>query len=329
MGYFLWFWATVIGRAIYIIRTRKKETNRAYQVLDKLEKYFKGSFNPATKRKIAVSYGIYLPMICDAFTQLQGRNTNDKEKERFIHYFICSSLFDDFTDYELISESQLYEISFRQEQYNPLTFDEKIFLSSHQFLRDFVNDKISYDQVSHKLFDAQLLSKKQQENSLPQNEIRRVTFEKGGNSVLLCSYYLDFVSDEYTYACWYKIGTLIQLTNDLYDIHKDLQDHIGTLPDQMINAYTFEAFFISIIHEMKTFIRQLPVSRRYQQSFSLSMAGIYAFGLIAIDQLKNIQGTAAQLPDLKKLSRKDLIIDMEKISNLVKWFRFVYRYAKL
>jgi hypothetical protein len=56
--------------------------------------------------------------------------------------------------------------------------------------------------------------------------------------------------------------------------------------------------------------------------------GICALGLIAIEQLINIQGNAATLPDLKTLTRKDLIIDLERKSNLWKWVKTVYKLAK-
>lgn len=329
MHYFLWFWYKVIGRAFYIIRIRKKETKRAYRLLDGIEMQFEGKFNAATKKKIAVSYGIYNPMICDAFSKLYGRLTNEEERRRYIYYFICSSLFDDFTDYELISEQQLNAISFQSDSYIPRSFDEKVFLYAHRKLRDDVKDKQRYDRVSHSLFDAQMQSKQQYNSTLSVDEIQQITFAKGGNSVLLCSFYLEEDPDENMFRCWYKIGTLIQMTNDLYDIYKDLQDNIFTLPDRMPNAYAFDDFFISHIDEMKSLIAELPCSAMRKKEFSLSMAGIYAFGLIALDQLKKLQGKAGQLPDLKTLPRNVLIIDMEKISNLAKWFKFVYRHAKI
>lgn len=329
MGYFFWFWTKVARQAFYIIRSRKVETRRAYSLLKRIEEKFKGTFNPDTFRKIAVSYGIYNPMICDPFSLLHGRPTNKDEKKRFIHYFICSSLFDDFTDYQLITEGQLQAISFQPNDYKPASFDEKVFLYAHQILRDYVKDKKGYDLISHELFQAQMDSKKQYNTTLNKEKIKEITFKKGGNSVLLCRYYLDSDSSEVEEKCWYQIGTLIQLTNDLYDIYKDLQDNIATLPNQMKDAYAFEDFFIQQIQVIKTLIRQLPFSHKHKKEFSLSMAGIYSFGLIAIDQLKKIQGNNDFLPKLKALPRKELIIDMEKISNLAKWFKFTYKHARV
>lgn len=329
MQYFFWFWFHVIKNASFIIRSRKRETKNAYNLLNAVEKDLGGQFNPKTKRKIAVSYGIYNPMICDTFTKLHGRLTNNLEKNRYIHYFICSSLFDDFTDYRLISDQQLHDLSFQPEQYICKTFDEKVFQQSHLLLRNFVKDKVSYDRISYELYHAQMQSRKQQGNKLSDEEIRLITFCKGGNSVLLCRYYLELPSDKTEEECWYIIGTLIQLTNDLYDIYKDLKDNISTLPNRMTNIYSFEIFFIERIQEIKKSILALPYSYQIKKGFSLSMAGIYAFGLIAIDNLKKIQGDNKQLPDLKTLPREMLVIDMEKISNLAKWFKFTYRYARI
>lgn len=327
MHYFFWFWFRVCGLARYIIRSRKRETARAFALLDTIEKQFGGTFNPATRRKIAVSYGIYNPMMCDAFAALHGRRTTAEEKIRFIHYFICSSLFDDFTDYGLITEDRLRSLSF-DPAHRPEGFNETVFLHSHRMLRDFVREKARYDEISRLLFDAQMKSKKQYRNRLDEEELLAVTLAKGGYSVLLCRFYLELEAGKAEEDCWYRIGTLIQLTNDLYDIHKDLTDDIATPANRMRDAGVFERFFRGRIDLMKSAIGELPYERSRLRSFSLRTAGIYAFGLIALHRLKKMQGTGS-LPDLNSLDRKALIVDMEKTGNLALWFRFAYRHGRL
>jgi hypothetical protein len=329
MRYFFWFWPKVIRLAYYVIRTRAKETRWAYGQLDELEARFGGQFQPATKQKIAVSYGIYVPMVCDAFTRLRGRRTDREERRRYLLYFVCSSLFDDFTDYELISPEQLYAISFRPDTYHPESFDEKLFLFAHQTLKATVRRPDAYDEVSRRLFEAQRQSRAQAKGDLDEETIRQITFSKGGYSVLLCGYYLNTDSTPEEEHCWYQIGTLIQLTNDLYDIHKDLQEGFTTLANRMRSAHEFEAFFMGQIDSMKAQIARMtyPIGRR--KIFSLCMAGIYAFGLIALAQLKRIQGQASALPELSTIPRKALIIDMEKPANLIRWFKYTYRHARV
>lgn len=329
MGYFFRFWYRVIKTALYIILTRKRETRRAYVLLDQIETQYGGTFAPATRRKIAVSYGIYTPMICDAFTALHGRRTLISERVRYIHYFVCSSLFDDFTDIIALPEDELLALSFHPETFTPRTFDETVFRSSHLLLQAFVREKEAYGEVTRALFQAQWDSKRQSRGGISDEEIREITFVKGGNSVLLCSYYLEFPSSAAEKDCWYRIGTIIQLTNDLFDIHKDLQDHIETLPDRIRDVGRFRAFFEEQIRGMQTLIHTLPVPESRKAPFRLAMAGIYAFGLIALDQLQEVQGDAAELPPLGTLPRSVLIIDMEKRKNLAKWLRYTYHHARL
>lgn len=319
------FSTTLLRLATYIIRSRKKETARAYALIAAVEEQFGGQFKPATRKKIAVSYGIYNAMICDAFARLHGRLTNEQEKERMIHYFICSSLFDDFTDHATITEEQLLSLSFRPQEYNATSFDEKAFQQSHLLLWNYVADKPAYEKITQALYRAQLLSKQQHQSQLPDEMLLEITFTKGGYSVLLCRHYLDLAADKNEEACWYQIGTIIQLTNDLFDIYKDLTDEIDTLPNRMTNAYTFEQFFRKQVNTMNHLIKQLPYDTPRMESFRLSMAGIHSFGLIAIEQLKGIQGDALQLPDFKTLPRKALIVDMEKPRNLIKWLNYTYQ----
>lgn len=324
MGYFFRFWYRVIKTALYIIFNRKRETKRAYALLDEIEGRFGGRFTPDTRKKIAVSYGIYTPMICDAFTALHGRRTTLSERTRYIHYFICSSLFDDFTDIIALPENELLALSFEPESFEPRGFDEAVFRASHLLLKDFV-EEADYMRVARELFRAQWDSKQQAQTHLSDEEIRAITFAKGGNSVLLCSYYVEFASTDIERDCWYRIGTIIQLTNDLFDIYKDTQDRIDTLPTRMRDVRVFEAFFEEQIRGMQAQVRALPVPENRKGTFRLAMAGIYAFGLIALDQLRAL---GPELPALDSLPRKALIIDMEKRRNLAAWLRYTYRYAR-
>ena len=209
--------------------------------------------------------------------------------------------------------------------YEAVSFDEKAFQQSHLFLWNYVANKPAYEKVTKALYKAQLFSKEQHNSQLPDETLLDITFTKGGYSVLLCRYYLDLPANATEEACWFQIGTIIQLTNDLFDIYKDLNDHIDTLPNRMTNAYVFEQFFREQMAKMDSLIRQLPYGHQRLQGFRLAMSGIYGLGLVAIDQLKAIQGDLLQLPDFKSLPRKALIVDMEKTRNLVKCLRHAYK----
>jgi hypothetical protein len=326
--YLLSFIRHIISKAVYVITERRKETKWATTRLRELERQLGGRLDAFTFHKIVNSYAIYTPMVCDAFTALRGRITNRGERDRMLHYFICSSLFDNFCDRKELNQESLQQISFSPEIYNSERFDERLFQYAHLLLKDFVRDKAYYETVTRRLFQAQMDSDKQFHPDISDAVIERITLDKGGYAVLLCHFYLDDVADEAEQQCWYQIGGVIQFTNDLYDIYKDYQDGVATLPNRMRDAYAFHAFFMQLVEGVKREIALLPFSSKRKRQLTLSMMSICSFGLVAIRQLQSIQGDKPALPNLRELPRKELVIDMEKNGN--RWYCIsqVYRLTR-
>lgn len=322
---FMW---NIISKTWYILSVRRKETKWARVRLRELEQQLGGRLDDVTFHKVITSYGIYNPMMCDAFTRLRGRVSNRAERDRMLHYFICSSLFDNFCDRKELDQESLYEISFSPTVYQPKSFDESLFLYAHLLLKNYVRDKQWYETVTHRLYEAQEDSAKQFNPSITDEEIEQITLHKGGYSVLLCHFYLDDPAGKEEQQCWYLIGGIIQLTNDLYDIYKDYQEGIVTLPNRMQDAYAFHDYFTGKITQLKKEIAALPFPNKTKQHLNISLMGICSFGLIAIKQLQKIQKQADALPNLKQLPRKQLIVDMEKPANLYYCMRQVYLHAK-
>lgn len=289
-----------------------------------------GRLETGTFKKIVNSYGIYIPMICDAFSGLKGRKTSVAEKERILLYFICSSLFDDFCDRRELTEAEMEHISYRPASWQPANVNEKIFLHAHLALRDFVGDKDAYDTVTRQLFAAQIDSIRQFDASISDADLHRITLEKGGYAVLLCHFYLDEEVTETEQELWFRLGKIIQLTNDLFDIYKDLADGSQTLPNRMKDAHAFhDRYFSGAVQEMIDHVHQLPYPAKRKQDFMISLMAICSFGRIALKQLTALQGNAPALPALHSVPRKQLIVDMEKAGNILYCMRYTYRQTLL
>ncbi len=329
MVYIFQFSWTIILKALYIISARKKEKAWAITYLKNLQQQYQAQLDDFTFYKIVNSYAIFTPVICDAFSLLNARKTNRNEKIRILHYFICSSIFDNFIDWNLLGEEELYQISFQPEMYTAQTISEKLFIESHLFLKSCVKNANEYIEVTHKLFDVQQQSAQQFNATLSEKDIESITLKKGGFSLLLCSYYFDREASVLEKNCWYALGEIIQLTNDLYDIYKDLQHGSYTLATRMKNVFVFEDYFKNLINQFMQAVENFAKPGKNKIQFAVSMAGVSAFGLIAIHQLKKHKNDENGSIDMKSLNRKDVIIDMEKFPNIVKWLYFVYKYGKL
>ncbi len=322
--YFVRFVYILIYRAFYIIFQQKKEAKWGADFLHKLEQQFGGNFDERTFKKIIFYYSLKVPAICDAFLHLHNKKTNRQECERLLHYFICSSVFDNFFDREELSDEDIYKIAFASNTYTASNFNERISLNSHLLILNYVRDKEKYLSVLKKEYNVQAASRKQFDVNITNEEIEQITLDKGGNAVLLCSFYLDHQASIHEENCWYKLGNIIQTINDLFDIYRDLQSGLQTIPNRMKDAHEFKKYYMNLVASLKQEIKAIDVPEKQKLHFTVSLMGICALGIIAIEQLIKIQGKAAALPDLKTLSRKDLIIDMEKKSNLWKWVKTVY-----
>ncbi len=323
--YFFKFTYTLVYRAFYILLKKKKEVQWGTMYLQQLEEKFNGRFDERTFKKIIFYYSLKVPAICDAFLHLHHKKTNRQECERLIHYFICSSVFDNFFDREELTDEEIYNITFNSKAYTASNFNESISLQSHLLLIDFVRDKQHYFDVLKKEYDVQVASRKQFNTSITNKEIEYITLEKGGNAVLLTSFYLDTQASIYEENVWYKLGNVIQFVNDLFDIYRDLQNGLQTIPNRLTDVKPFKQYYLSLVDDVKTSINKIEVKKSRKLVLKISCMGICALGIIAIEQLEKIQGNNNKLPDLKTLPRKSLIVDMEKKKNLWKWVKIVYR----
>ncbi|MBS4043484.1 MAG: hypothetical protein KGZ59_06685 [Chitinophagaceae bacterium] len=326
--HFFQFIYILIYRAFYILLQKKKEAAFAAKYIKKLELQFEGEFDEKTFKKIVFYYSLKVPAIYDAFLSLHRRRTFQHEKERLLKYFICSSVFDNFFDRRELNDEEIYQITFNSNQYQPKTFTERIALYCHLDILNSVKDKTSYLQVLHFEYEAQVNSRKQCSVTITNKEIEDITLSKGGNAVLLCSFYLDILHTEAELNCWYKLGNAIQLVNDLFDIYKDVQSGLQTIPNRVQKVDELKNYYNNFIQQVKVEINNIPIQSSKKLHLKISLMGICALGVVAIHQLKNIETKYNGLPKLNTLTRKDLIIDMEKFSNIWLWLKTVYFLSK-
>ena len=320
------FSGRVVWRVMQIMWRRKVEAARGERLLSELEEQYGGRLPGSVRRKVIVSYSIYQPMIIDTFCALNDRLCSEEEKQRILYYFICSSTFDDFIDHAELTLEELQTISFKSPDFHPRNIQEQLFLHCHQELLDLVNDRVAYDEASKKLYKVQVESLAQFESEpLSGETLLRITLEKGGYAVLLCCYYLQQKACDAERECWYLLGGIIQLTNDLFDTWKDLQAGQQTLPNRATNAYEIKNLLSEKVAALQAAIASLDVPASRKDAFLLNMMAICSFSDMAIQQLCDIQGEQGALPDLNSLARKELIVDMEKPRNIWHCLVFTWR----
>lgn len=323
--YFINYMSRLVLRALTKLKTTEV-WGKAY--LKGLEYQYNGVFDKTIYDKVAKYQSIQLHLVANTFTGLFGRVNNKLEEENNILYFLMTALYDDLIDSHKMNEAALNELFYHPENAQPENFNQRVLVGIHLTLLNRVPDKAAYWQVIENVHQAQKDSAFQFDASISKESIVDITLRKGGFSLLMCRHYLKDPIHKEIDDCWYSIGGLIQLTNDLFDTYKDTQEGIHTFA----NSANSLAYIIDIyerqIQALKEHIQQLPVSHKKKAQFAISLAVVPAFGYIAIHQLSKQQNNEQSLPDFKSIPRKALIVDMEKPINIVRLILHAYKIGK-
>ncbi len=293
-----------------------------------IEEKFDGKFDNALIEKVSKYQSIQLHFVANAFSKLNGRLNNEIEKERNILFFLMSVLYDEMIDEHKMNEDVLDHLFNHPEKANPSSFNEKVLVYIHQRLLTEVDGKESYWKTLQNTHLAQKDSKKQFEADTTIEEILDITLRKGGHTLLMCKHYINEPSNQQMDACWYMLGGLIQMTNDLYDTYKDTQNGINTFATKIKNIDKINDIYQEQASNLFSHIKLLPFDNSKKIEFAINMSIIPAFGQIAINQLKLLQLNSITLPNFNDVHRKDLIIDMEKNINIIRLIRYAYKYGK-
>ena len=111
--------------------------------------------------------------------------------------------------------------------------------------------------VAHKVFQAQQDSLRQMDVTIGWDELIGITERKGGYSVELYAFNLDDSSSPEIRQIWFRLGALIQLTNDLYDVFKDSREGMYTLPILMNRVEDVRLLHSKLTDEIRLLIHQI------------------------------------------------------------------------
>jgi hypothetical protein len=192
------------------------------------------------------------------------------------------------------------------------------------FLIQDVPHKAEYLLAAKNVLDIQIETVKQNNPAIAQQELERITYTKGAVSVVIYHQCLDEIADEKMKEVLFLIGSLYQLGNDIFDLYKDVRDHIYTLINTCDDFPAFRTSFLERIQLQNRKIMELPYAEKNKKEFCFVMNTINARSLVALDQFIKTQKKAGKKPDWWQLQRRDMIVDMEKPRNFLKWLYYAY-----
>lgn len=298
--------------------------------LDELQKKYAGTFGDEQLKKIRQYYGLFIPtVLCSSYKHLYNEEYTDAERKRATLFGILTPVGDDLFDIDKLDVQAINEITYRPESYEAKTFSAHIAKEIQSFMLKDVPYKKEYLDAARNVFEIQLETIKQTDPAIDDKELERITYAKGGYSVIIYHQIMENPASDEMWQVLFYVGSLMQFGNDLFDMFKDLRDGIITLPDRCTDYTQLRQLFMTRIKECNRLIYALPYKQHKKEEFAVAMHLIISRCIVVIDKMMGLEKQLGKPLNYKKLSRKQLICDMEKLKNIMKWLYYSYRLPSL
>lgn len=298
--------------------------------LEELQKKYSGTFNEEQLKKIRQYYGLFIPTIlCSSYKHLYNENYSEAERKRATLFGILTPVGDDLFDIDKLNVTAINEITYHPENYDAQTFSAHIAKEIQSFMLNDVPNKKEYLEAAENVFEIQLETIRQTDPSINDKELERITFAKGGYSVIIYHQIMEKPASEAMWKVLFYVGSLMQFGNDLFDMFKDLRDGIITLPDRCGDYMKLKVSFMLRVKDCNRLIYALPYPRRKKEEFAVAMHLVISRALVVIDKMIRLEQQLGKPLNYKTMSRKQLVCDMEKPKNILKWLYYSYKLPKL
>lgn len=317
---------------VYVEIRIQRRFNKKFLIpyLHNLEQKYDGTFPPPQVKKILNYYGLFIPsVLCASYKRLYGKKLTEEERNRVTLFGILTPVGDDLFDIDKLDVESIRSITYTPDAYNALTFSSKVAKQIQSYLIQSVPNKEAYIKASKDVFEIQLETIKQTNPVISIEEIERITYAKGGFSVIIYHQTLDENATPEMWQALYEIGALMQFANDCFDIYKDIHDGIFTLASCCEDYNLLKKLYLSRVKQANALVRLLPYSTSKKNEFLIIMHAIISQGLVAIDQMIRLQEKLGHPVNCIDMERKELITDMQKAGNIKRWMRYAYQLPQL
>lgn len=285
-----------------------------------------GSLEEKDLKKLRDYYGYGVPVIIgESHALLRSKKLSNKERRQITYQGILAGLFDDMFDDRDYNPEEIQEIIDLNVNYTPKNAFEKLLIFSYSNFKDSIKDQAYLQEIQSKTFEVQLASKLQFSSDIETSKLRKITYDKGGLSVLFCSLLFHDSFSEGIKMAWYNIGASIQLSNDIFDVYKDSQNGITTIPIADKSILKTWNTLTQLLLETKTLINDLPFDGKQKDKLVTLYVFVLSRSFVCLDQYEKLCSKDV-LFEPKKYNRKELICDMESPRNILSAIKYYLKY---
>lgn len=312
-----------------------------YRQLTKQERYFRQEapailaqvipgphqlLPPAATKRIIKYYQLVLNVLGDNFYQLTGHQLTNEEHQRIVLLSIFMPFFDDLYDDQLLTHENVLALVSAPELYEPIGKEDQLIKALYLELLRVIPHRELFIQHLQAGAHWEKESLKQLSDQVTEEELYQITYNKSYYSILLVCTVLDHYPSADIQQMLYPIAGLLQLTNDAFDVWKDIQNGIYTLPNRYLSFDQLLQLFLTETARINQQLWQMPYPAKNKQAYAITIHSLPAMGWMALEQLKVVTAGITNYEALRNLSRKELVTDLDSLPQQIKWIRQVQRF---
>ncbi|WP_343700493.1 hypothetical protein [Chitinophaga sp.] len=317
------------ARHLYLLHCRlKKQRHYIKQRLPPLLQTIRpgeaaGNFPPSSIKRFSKYWELSLNIVCDSLYLLVDRQLSQEEHERILLLSIFGPLYDDLFDERILQLHQLEAFTLEPEKHQAACFTEHAVQQLYLRILNLSPCRNTVIEHMHQVFTWQKASLKQMSAQVQEEELYEITYKKSYYSILLYYSTLNYYPPENVRAMLYPMAGLLQLTNDAFDVYKDLGSGIYTVPNRYLNFDKIMQKFLADVALFNTSLASLPFQQPAKNKYSITIHALHAMGWMALKQLKENARGVQRPEELAALGRKALVCDMDSFSQKARWVRQV------
>ncbi|HEY0612893.1 MAG TPA: class 1 isoprenoid biosynthesis enzyme [Chitinophaga sp.] len=292
-------------------------------LLDTLAAGREEQFTTRTVKRITKYWELSLHVICNSLYKLTGKDLSTAEHKRILLLSIFGPLYDDLFDDRILTHEQIASFTLEPAKHIPASFEEHVVKKIYLELLELSPRPEKITEHLYEVFIWQKASLKQLTPDVSQEELFEITYKKSYYSILLFYSILDHYPDEAVLEMTYPMAGLLQLTNDAFDVYKDVHSGIYTIPNLYRNFDQLQQHFMNEVALFNQRLMQLPFVQQAKDIYGITIHALHAMGWMAMEQLKETTRDVNSVEELTTLSRQSLVCDMDHFSQKLKWIRQV------
>lgn len=277
-----------------------------------------GSLDADDFKKINSYYGLAVPAILgEAFCALHEKRMTAGERMASTCQGAMTGLFDDFFDEEYLSDDAVENLITQQTK--TARSNEKLFDIFYKKAIESVEDKKLLKDTLLNVHEAQVKSKRQAQPNISTAEIKDITLEKGGASLIFYRSAILPEADKAESELLYEMGGVMQMANDIFDIYKDREKGISTSATTTRDMADIRRQFQAMLATSYRKAIALPLPLVQVKKFlSIISLAIFSRVFVCLDQLEDLQKLTGGIFNVNEYSRKQLICDMDTKKNMLR-----------